>query len=318
MVYQATKSGVNLLPDAVSSDQAIATVAQLAREGTAAFHTFVIDADGNTGLPEEVTVIYDPVKGTVTGLKKYAEEWRSIPDRAEGRAAAYTIEAFVSMINRHKVDDQTVVFAKTQWPPSMIAMIDYHGRNGKDPRWLRHSIRYDFPVTEGFNAWCKGNGMKLSQEIFCGFIEERIAELATATQVETQEYEGLFRTKVANPSEMIVLSRGLSFHVDRIVKNHVVLATGEGQIHFEESHKGSDGKPLLVPGIFMISLPIFEGGDPVRFPVRLRYRIEENRMVWSYSLYEWKAKAKERIEADIAWVEDQCEVPVYEGSPEER
>ena len=45
------------------------------------------------------------------------------------------------------------------------------------------------------------------------------------------------------------------------------------------------GKPLKIPGLFMISIPLFTAAEPTRLPVRLRYRKGPGGLTWAFSIY---------------------------------
>lgn len=263
-------------------------------------------------------IAFNHQTGVVDDLSRAAESWRVHPARRKGTATVNTLQSLINLVNRHKTPD-SVVFCATSWPnPSITAVINYHERdaiNGK-AQFGDHRINYPFPVTEEFKAWADQDGKAMKQAEFAAFIEERVAELAQATSDEEREFGQTFQTKMANPGEMLALSRGLEVHVAGTVKQNVRLQSGEGQIVFEEEHRDSNNQPVVVPGLFMISVPAFLDGEPVRLPARLRYRVAGGSIAWFYQLYRWKELLRERVLGDVQKVEDDTALPVYEGSPE--
>lgn len=266
------------------------------------------------GLPAKVPMAWDHANQRLVTLRDEIERYRLRPQRRAGTARALTLQSLIDLVNRHK-DADSAVFAETDWQaPSLQAVLDYHEKKGT-PRHLRHRIVYAFPLSEEWRAWCQYDGKAMGQEDFAAFVEDRIAELAAPSQ-EDKEHEQRFQTKFAAPNELIQLSRGLQVLVGMNVKNAKTLQSGEAEIVFEEEHRDVSGNKLVVPGLFMLSLPIFFGGEAVRVPVRLRYRVKAGVIVWFYQMYRPDLAVTARIRADLEEVVKATGLPTYEGSPE--
>jgi uncharacterized protein YfdQ (DUF2303 family) len=270
--------------------------------------------DGEDGLPDAITVGVKP-NGETVNLRPLFENWRTRPERKTGTAEAQTLATFKALLSRHRTA-ASVVFADTAWKaPSFTAIIDYHAVNG-EPDNARHRVRYAFPLSDEWRAWVEANGKPMAQAEFAAFIEDRIAELSSPTEQEANVLGRDFATRVATPSELIALSRGLQVAVAATVMNVTVLQSGEGQITFEEAHHGADGQPLKVPGLFMLQIAPFFMGETIRLPVRLRYRVKEGKVVWFFQMYRPDQFVTERIRDDLSSVFLDLGIPVFEGKPE--
>ena len=135
----------------------------------------------------------------------------------------------------------------------------------------------------------------MDQAEFAEFLEANISDMSVPLEVETAQYEDLFKTSFAVPTDLIALARGLTIHVGAKVKNAFRTQSGETEMVFEEAHTGANGEPLHVPGLFLIRLPLFVGGTPVGIAARLRYRLANNAIVWSYELYRWQEAIRGRV-----------------------
>lgn len=288
--------------------------------------------DGAEGLPATIPVgLRHGTTPELVDLSKLFEPWREHPRRKTGTATAQTLESFIALVNRHKTDD-SAIFADTSWEkPSFQAVIDYHEQNGitvdgaaaqppenyvGTPGHLRHRIAYAFPLSEEWQAWVKMDGEPMSQADFAAFIEEHIRELASPLDTEKVEIERDFMTAVATPADMMKLSRGLQVNVNSVAKAAVTLQTGEGQIAWSEEHNDADGKPLKVPGVFILNIAPFFMGDKARIPVRLRYRLNGGKVVWSFSIYRPDIHVTERVREDLDRVGRDTGLPTFEGAPE--
>lgn len=272
---------------------------------------------GDTGLPEFVPALWDASKSTLVSVAAEAERYRLFPKRRKGTAGALTLKSFTDLVKRHATGD-SVVFADTNWrTPAFTAVIDYHPYEPEagPAQWGQHRVHYAFPLSEEWKAWTEKNGESMSQIDFASFIEDHIADLSSPTDAERIALERDFSTKVATPSELIQLSRKLQVTVESKVTNAHTLQNGTGQIQWEEEHKGADGKPVIVPGIFLLNIAPFFMGEKVRIPVRLRYRVGGT-IKWFYQIYRPDEHVTDRVRSDLDIVAADTGLPVYEGTPE--
>lgn len=278
------------------------------------------------GVPDKIVIgIRNGERTEVVDLSGAFEGYRDHPRRKSGSAVALSLDSFIGLSNRHKTAD-TVIFAKTEWrAPSLTAVIDYHRRNSETKAgavsvgtadWLKHRVHYAYPLSDDWKVWVEKNGSNFGQAEFAAFIEDRIADLTSPTDEERTGLEQDFETKVATPSDLLRLSRGLQINVESKVKNIVSLQSGAAQIQFEEVHSNSDGQPLTVPGIFLLQIAPFASGGRIRLPVRLRYRKQGGAIGWFYQMYRPDQFITDRLRNDISLVTEATGLPIFEGTPE--
>lgn len=292
----------------------------------------LIAPPGMQGVPEAIPVaIHHGTQPTINGVASLFEAYRDHPRRKTGTARALTLASFIHLVNRHKTAD-SAVFADTNWEkPAFQAVIDYHGLNTElgdfatreevesvlgTPANLKHRVAYEFPLSNEWKAWVKADGEWMEQGQFAEFIRDHVAELVSPFDPERIEIERQFQTTVATPSDLLRLSRGLQVNVESVVKQAVTLETGEGQISWEESHRDAEGKPLKVPGAFILSVAPFFGGNAIRMPVSLRYRAGGGKVRWGVVLYRPDVYVTERVRTDLDTVAHETGLPTFEGTPE--
>ena len=276
----------------------------------------IVDTKGlGHDLPPTVPIGFDRKTQTFKSLKSLVHEFRDVAARRRGTAKADTLASFIELVVRHK-DEQSALFGKTSWPdPKLTAVLNYNAA-GHEARQADHRIVYAFPLTEEFKAWVTGNAKPLEQEAFAAFLEEHAEELAAPMDGELSEYERLFGEKMATPSEVLALSRHLEVFVSARAKQGIRLQTGERTVEFSEEHKNSKGDQIVVPGIFIVSVPAFVDGDAVRIPARLRYRVSGGKVVWFYQLYRWESFLREQVGRDLKDAAAETGLPAFEGAPE--
>jgi len=299
----------------------VGVVAKLGVEARSVEIVTIKAPEGLSGTPAEIPVaLHRGEDPSVTSLKGFFDAYRNHPEQKTGIANMQTFEAFCDLVNRHKTPD-TVIFCNADWQkPSFTAVIDYHEKaSGGRADNLRHRIHYAFPLSEEWRAWVAKNGPKnaMSQEEFAWFLEDRIPDLSAPTDAEVIRFEKDFATTVAPPSQVVELSRGLQVYVGQKVKAFKTLQSGEAQIAFEEEHMDGAGKPIKVPGIFVLSIAPFFMGEKIRVPVRLRYRPAGDKgVVWFYDIYRPDLAITEHVRNTLADARQKTELPTFEGAPE--
>lgn len=311
-----TENNILSLPGCLGFDLSVA--AELGTMAKGAEIAILKKPEGMLGVPDAIPV--GLLRGESPEFKSVAshfENYRTHPARKSGTAEVQTFESLVSLTLRHKTKD-SAVFANMEWKsPSITTVIDYHqNTEGGQADNGKHRIHYPFPLSDEWNAWVEKDGQMMKQADFAWFLEDRIPDLASPSDEEKKRYERDFNLTFATPSQVIELSRGLQVFVDTKVKNSVTLQSGEGQISFEETHNDASGKPLKVPGLFMLSVAPFFMGEKVRIPVRLRYRPAGGQLNWFFNIYRPDLFITEHVRTALFDMADKTSLPVFEGTPE--
>lgn len=300
------------------NDAAIDAVTKLAQGAAGAITSRQIKTPGDAvGLPDEIPLlVQEGASPRVIQVRDLLEPWRLAPERRTGCAKTLTLNSFIELVNRHKDEQSSVIFGDTRLPaPKLTAVIDYHGVD-KSAAFLKHTICYEFPLSEEFEAWIGANSAPMTQNDFAVFLENRISELSTPTEEERDNFEKLFKSKIGTPNEIIELSRGLEINVSSRIKQAIKLQSGESEIVFVEEHSNAAGESLTVPGLMMVSVHPFVDGDPIRIPARLRYRKTSNGLTWSYDMWRLNHWLRECVKSDLSDAGAATGLPTYEGAQE--
>lgn len=281
------------------------------------------------GIAATMAAIYKgPDKGWEPfDVKGLIDKWRDAPQRRVGSATTLTLTSFVELVNRHK-DASSAVFADLlSAAPSLTAVIDYHTHKPpldeelvalavNSPRFCQHRVRYAFPISDEWKAWTGKSGDWMDQGSFAQWLEDRLPDMANPNEDETELFSAVMLTTVGAPNQIMGLSRNLTINVESTVGSALTLQTGESSVVFTEVHKDGQGQPVKVPGGFVLSIPLFDGGEPRRVPVRLRYRKQGAKIVWQFSLWRAKDVVRSALDGDFETVATETGLPVYHGSPE--
>ena len=272
----------------------------------------------------EVLLVPDSSAGGYAqhSVKKLLEPYQAAPERRMGTALLTDLNSFIAHANRFKDDDSLVFLDRGRagaTGPVLIAVLDYHRKGATGaPRYGQHRGQYSVPMSDEWQAWHGQDGTPMNQEAFARWIEDHLADVADPAKGGdgAKAFAELLSCGYATASRLLELSHGLDIHVGQRIKQHQRLATGETTMHFMEEHSDADGKPLKVPGAFLLGIPVFRGGDAYQLPVRLRYRVAQGSVQWSYELHQPQRILDHALAEACADVTERCSLDVLDGVPE--
>ncbi len=283
----------------------------------------LVEISGRDAI-DKAAVLLHPHGLVVHDLQPHLDALRENPRRRKGTITTHDLHSLVLVCNRFK-DEQSAVFASlVDGQPSMTAIFDYHETGGPGagkPRFGDHRAHYKFPLSAEWKAWIGQDAKKMQQAEFAAFIEDHISEITpppTADQIspETLALQQMLGSEFAAPNRMMELARGLAIREGVQVKGFTNLATGETKMEFTTEHSDERGKPLNIPGLFLITIPVFDCGGLYRIAVRLRYRVTNAGVAWFFQMVRADKALQLAFEEACAMVATETLLPVYRGTPE--
>jgi Uncharacterized conserved protein (DUF2303) len=283
-------------------------------------------------------VLVAPVGTEVTSIKELVAEYRTKPERIIGTARHSTLESFIDHAIRFS-DEESALFAhRDPTRPQLLAVYDYHPaiperadvsdganrasvgvpRAAQEARFAQHRAIYDFPVSDEWKTWTGASGIKMGQAAFAEFLEDHIHDVAdplSALPTTMAIMESLLCKFVA-PSGLMELARSLTVRVESTVVNATKLASGEATFRFDTKHTDESGAPLTVPGAFLISIPVFRGGDRYQLAARLRYVVANGKITWSMSLHRHQEALDFAVGLACEKAKEETKLPLFVGQPE--
>lgn len=270
------------------------------------------------------------------------ETFRTGPRRFTGTASTHDLDSFVAHVNRFKDSDSALWCDVNMSEPSLQAVLDYHEASNRPPidvthgegeadhalieigepkpRFGEHRTLYKFPLSPEWQAWTGANKKPMSQSDFAAFLEDRILDVidrqASDLSPRMQDMAKLLGGNFASPGRLIDLSRGMVVHSNERMKQAINLDTGESSIQYEVSNTDADNKPLKVPNLFLIAIPIWRSGAAYVLPVRLRYRAREGAVHWHYEIAYMQESFEAAVKDAAAKAQAETGLPLFYGRPE--
>lgn len=292
-----------------------AVVAELAKELALSEE---IDLELDAELPKALIL---PHGKQVVSLKPYLDEIRPVPERRKGTSTHKTLLSLIEHANRFK-SEHSVLFAdpgdRASVNPVLLAVLNYYPQGDSKTGWGDHRARYAFPLSEQWKAWKAIDGKPLDVRKFSTFLEKQIEDLADpadAGKIAKQIPERL-GYRLATPTEVLKLSKGLSLVVDHTVTNIVDPTSGEMKLQFEQAHKDKAGKPMDVVKAFLLNIPIFESGAVYGVGARLTYEVDGEKVSFTVHLYREDLYFKDAFDIACEEARRGTALPLFIGSPE--
>lgn len=186
------------------------------------------------------------------------------PPRPRELIELLTVESFADYVKRF-AGEASVIFADEQ-AADYQAVIDYHAGGGRGT--CDHKARYRCPMTQEWTDWSGLTGKLVSQVEYAKFIEAHLPD-------------------IVSPAGATMLELALSLQVKKDVSfaSDTRLSNGQTQFRYEETIRGStQAGDLVIPDQFRISIPIFVGGPTSLVDARLRYRLQDQKLVIGHEL----------------------------------
>jgi Uncharacterized conserved protein (DUF2303) len=248
------------------------------------------------------------------------DDYRTRPIRRKGTATLLDLTSLIAHVERFK-DADTLLFAQdNRQSPSLTAVLDYHKAGADaDPRFGEHRAKFAFPLSDEWKAWVGGDKKPMSMVDFAAFLEDRIIDVLddpTDLPDDMQRFVKAIGGNIASPTKLMEIAVGLKVHEKSNVGETVNLASGEGEISFVSTHTDGAGKPLKVPNLFLIGIPVFKNDIAYRIAVRLRYRKRDGGLLFWYELWRQEPVFDHAFGEALDRVRKETGLSVLLGSPE--
>lgn len=272
------------------------------------FEPRILPAEGTGGL------VIAPQGMSVKHVKDFVDKERIAPEILKGTTALHTCDSFIEFANRYKSDNSAIFYSKQQQKITCI----FDCATKEQASFEQHKAVYAFPFSKELQAWANNNGEKMSQLNFAMFIEQNVLDLAEPPAPD-KESPALKEIRMrcggfyAPVNKMIELSKGIAVRADeRAVIKHD-LNTGEATINFSSEHTDVNGDAVKVPNMFVIVIPVLEGGKAYQLPCRLRYRLNNGSVIWWYEVINLDKAIELAVNEELEAIKEKIGLPVYYG-----
>ncbi len=275
----------------------------------------------------------------LTDIHRKAMEYLK-PARRNGTARLDDLRSFIDWTNRFKGETSALFANPDINAPTLTCVADYHaaGAATYDPetgdptaRHCHHRGVYQFPLSDEWKEWMAVSGTELEKEDLGEFIEAHAKDIMDPTPAvlagkedpQNADWEnrliGTARQiegRYGQLTQLLAMSRQFQVHETSNLTAKTNRDTGESEVQFVNEHKAPDGKPLNIPNLIIIAIPVFMGGAPYRMSVRFRYRKVGGKVVFIMSIYNPKKSFDAAFDEAVTSARDETDLPTFLGRPE--
>lgn len=280
---------------------------------------------GLVQLPDGNAVGFIPRGMETVDLKPLMDRYRTAPERRQGTAVFTDLDSFIAHANRFADADSAVFADDDEDKPSFTSVLDYHriGAAG-DPRFGKHRGHYAPALSEAWEAWADVEGKPMSVGAFSAHLQDRLADVIDPPKDGRAESDAKLLDIVAmfggagfaGQSRLLELAKGLRVRDTQEAVSVANIQTGEVEIAFKSTHSDATGAPLVVPTAFLIGVPVFHRGAPYRMVIRLFYRMDGGKLVWTVKRYRPDTIFEHAFEEACAKISAETTLPLMRGKPE--
>jgi hypothetical protein len=262
------------------------------------------------------------------------------PARRKGTAQLDDLQSLIDWSVRFKGDTSALFALPDMTAPKLTCVADYHAKGPIDPntatgdagaRHCHHKAIYSFPLSDEWKAWMTISGKGLDKDDMGEFIEANAKDIMDPTPAilkgkESDKNENWENRLIATANQiegkfgqlhqLLQMSKQFQVHEKSNLSVTTNRDTGEAEISFVSEHSDGNGKPLNVPNLIIITIPVFRGGAPYRMAVRFRYSKNGGNIKFVLTPYNPEKSFEAAFKLAVEEAKEKTALPLFYGSPE--
>ncbi|WP_305968312.1 MULTISPECIES: DUF2303 family protein [unclassified Mameliella] len=220
------------------------------------------------------------------------EKLQETPNRIKACPVFRNTASLTAYINRF-ADAGVAVVESSAGRRQITAKLDYH-RVDKTPGWSDWTPTFQAQFDPRYARWRNISGSPMTQKRAGEFLEERAVD-------------------VMEPDPATIMDMVMQFDALKKVtfRQSTRLHDGQRQFHYQEENEARGA--VTLPERIKIRTPVFEGMEPDVLVVRLRYNIDDGKLVFTFEIHDMEQvedRAFQRCE-DAVRVEISDSIPIY-------
>lgn len=257
-------------------------------------------AGASLGLPREAAKD-TPGVGVFTVIPrdyevKDLESFLPRPLRIRQEIALQDTDSFIAYVKEFMTGATQILFDVRE--ETFTAVFDYHEID--KPAWCDHHANFKPCRGVEFQTWMAKNRQQMTQVDFARFLEDNMPD-------------------IVEPSSAELLQVALTFEAKKSVEfsSGVRLANGQIQLQYDEVIRGAAQKGTIeVPEKFVLGIPIHTNGPAYRITVRLRWRLQDGKVVFWYEIVRPHKFIEDALKEISQRIATETAVPLLTGSIE--
>lgn len=227
------------------------------------------------------------------------EPYLSKPLTKRAKASFGDAQSFVGYLNEHKLPETRIFAQVNATGGRFTALIDFHGGAADAVGKNKHTAEYGLVFTEEWKRWNQFHGKAFAQKEFARFLEDNMVDIV-----------------LPPGAEVLDVARTLEATTTVNFKQGVRLDNGNESLVYEQTTQAKAGEKgeLEIPREFALRIPVFERQSTHGVVARLRYRIDDGHLSFTYELVRPHKIVEEAIQTVQEMIEKETGIGIYRGS----
>jgi uncharacterized protein YfdQ (DUF2303 family) len=225
------------------------------------------------------------------------------PARARGTVKLRDSASFTSYFNRQK-RVESLIYASLN-PARILGVIDDHEESKDKPalndgaNWREYRVEFAVPPSREWKTWTDKDRTKLDQLEFAALIEDNLPDIVTP-----------------DGSTMLTVALNFEASKDASFVSAARLSDGSTTFVWKEDVNATAGNKITMPTVMVLSIPVFENGEPYAIEARIKYRVNGGQLHIWYELVRPHKVLEAAFRAIWSQIEGETGTKILLGSPE--
>ncbi|MCI4660684.1 MAG: YfdQ family protein [Neomegalonema sp.] len=293
----------------------------------------LVDGADNIGYAMAPRLVSVPEGRRIEDLRPYFDKYAGAPRRRMGTALMQDVESIITWGQRNK--SALMVLFVDQDEMALNLVSNYHAQSNhaeahEDPaaRWGDHRAVYGMRLSREWRRWKSVDGKALSRDELADFVEDHALDFmdptpalisgegASEAELRLVEMARRIDGRWGQYARLRDLAANLRIYETSNLEVKANRDSGETTLSFVNEHKDPEGKPLSLPNLYQLAIPVIERGPLFRIPLRFQYRKRGQNVQFTLSLIEPDRARELTLDEAAAQVVKALDVPLIRGKPE--
>ncbi|MBN3848181.1 DUF2303 family protein [Paraburkholderia sp. Ac-20342] len=271
-------------------------------------------------LAREMKAPVEVAMNTAAAVRRvaYPEGWQikefddskflAAPLRKTANVRLHNTTDFIGYVKRHGSLTDSTVWCKADYPTGHVDFTAILNDNGEDPTksaWRDHRAFFKPEFSEEWKRWIGQHKQPMNQVDFASFLEENMKDIAGPIADEA----------LPTGSQMLEMALQFEANQDSRFKSAVRLQNGGINLSFVQDDDDGTLAQMKLFERFSIGIPVFRNGDAYRVDARLRYRVRDQKLTFTFELVRFDKVLEAAANGVIETIRAQTGNPFFFGDP---
>lgn len=227
------------------------------------------------------------------------------PRRKKASVTLADADGFISYLKRHGSLDSATIWCEADYKSGQVSftgIVNDHGEEIDAQQWRDHIAKLTPAKAVEWERWVASNRKPMSQLDFATFIEENLADIATAPGFPSG-------------TDMLQMATGLEIAQDSMIKSAIRLQSGGVRMEYVEDSNAETVRSMEVFSKFALGLPVFYSGAAYMLEARLKYKLSGGKLSFWYELIRPDKVVEDAAKTITTTIQEATGFPLFHGRP---